>query len=33
MDFFSGDYILALRGLRGAAPSNFYTCYRLAKAC
>ena len=29
---FSGDYILALRGLRGAVPSNFYTRYRLAKA-
>jgi len=30
---FSGDYILALRGLRCAAPSNFYTRYRLSKAC
>jgi len=30
---FSGDYILALMGLSGAAPSNFYTRYRLAKAC
>jgi len=26
---FSGDYILALSCLQGAAPSNFYTRYRL----
>jgi len=29
----SGDYILALSCLGGAAPSKFYTHYRLTKAC